>query len=116
MLQILSERYNISINEILSGEMLDKNNYKESAEKNIKYILDKSIFSRKDNIEFFKRKWRKDHLLELMLEIIILIIAMILGFIFNNGLKFIAVIGILVWIIVQQNRMMAYVEKKVYYL
>ena len=116
MLQILSERYNISINEILSGEMLDKNNYKESAEKNIKYILDKSVFSQKDKLEFFKRKWIKDHLLEVIIEAIILIIAMIFGFIFNNGLKFIAVIGILVLIIVQQNRMMAYAEKKVYYI
>ena len=46
MLQLLSDKYNVSINEILSGERLaDGEPYKAKAEENIKTALNKSVFT-----------------------------------------------------------------------
>ena len=44
IIQILSQKYGVSINEILSGERISDNEYKEKAEENMKEVLSKSVF------------------------------------------------------------------------
>ena len=48
MLQMLSEMYGITINEILSGERLGEKEYRQKAEENIKVTLSASAFTWKE--------------------------------------------------------------------
>ena len=66
-LQQLSEFYQITINELLSGKRLNDSDYKEMAEQNIKKVLTANAsstnpFSLQERITFYKRKWRKEHI------------------------------------------------------
>ena len=61
MLQALSERYGVSINELLCGERLEEDAYRERAEETIKAALESS-FSYPERLRYFQSKWRKDHL------------------------------------------------------
>lgn len=114
MLQMLSGLYGISINEILSGGRLSGSAYREKAEENIKAALSESAFTLKDRIDFFKRKWKKEHAFELTIEMLVIIAGMVCGFVLDNGLQFAALAIAFVWSIVQYNRMMSYVEGRAY--
>ena len=61
MLQALSERYGVSINELLCGERLEEDAYRERAEETIKAALESS-FSYPERLRYFQSKWRQDHL------------------------------------------------------
>lgn len=113
-LQALSELYNISINEILAGKRLDENSYRKAAEDNLKETLSVSAFSVKEKVAFFQKKWKKEHAFINTLEMVIIICVMILGFVFDNGLQFIAIIAAFVWNIFKYNQMMIYVENHAY--
>lgn len=115
MLQALSDFYAVSINEILSGERLTETSYKEKAEENIKTALNQSAFTLKEKINFFKRKWRKDHLFDFIVSAIIVAAIFITGFIMDNELLFsTSMITGLVLSIIHYNRMMAYVERNAF--
>ena len=55
-LQQLSQYYNISINEILSGQRLTETQYKEKAEVNIKKALTSNTFTLQERILCVSRK------------------------------------------------------------
>lgn len=115
MLQILSEYYAVSINEILSGERVVKvDDYKEKAEENLKSVLSVSAFTVKDRVDFFKKKWRKENWVTFVLCLIALGVLFVVGVIMDNGLQIIAVIAACMYSLVRYNRMMAYVEKNAY--
>lgn len=115
MLQALSNKYGVSINELLAGERLDTSEqYKQCAEKNIISALDKSVFTFKDKKEFFSKKWLKDHIVELIVEIIALFAIAIVGAIFYAPLTVVASVLCIVWAFVTNNRKMSYVESKLY--
>lgn len=114
MLQLLSEYYSVSINELLAGERLVEDNYKEKAEENIKSILSESAFSLKDRVEFFKKKWKKENFFSVMLISVVISALLIIGIIMDNGLWIIAIAGACGYGLLQYNRMMAYVEKHAY--
>ena len=114
MLQILSDMYNISINEIISGERLSIEEYKTKAEENIKSVLGESAFTWKDRVVFFKKKWRKEHIFEGIVAIVIMVAMLVFGFVLDNGLQFVAIVAMLGWNVVQYNRMMAFDEENAY--
>lgn len=114
MLQLLSEYYSVSINELLAGELLMENNFKEKAEENIKSVLSVSAFSLKDRVDFFKKKWKKENFLDIILVSVVIIALFITGIIMDNGLWIIAMAGAWGYGVIQYNRMMAYVEKHAY--
>jgi len=114
MLEILSNLYDVSINEIVSGKKLNETEYKQQAEENMKEVLSESAFTLKDRIAFFQKKWKKEHAFELTFEMLIIVAVMICGFVFENGLWIVAVIAAFVWSVWQNNRMMAFVEKYAY--
>ena len=60
MLEMLSNLYGLTINELLSGQKLTTEEYKEMAEENIKETLNASTFELQEKIDYFKRKWRKE--------------------------------------------------------
>lgn len=62
ILEELSRLYGLTINEILSGRKLTTEEYKEMAELNIRETLKASTFELKEKQEFFKKKWRREHI------------------------------------------------------
>ncbi len=115
MLQLLSEKYNVSINEILSGERLTAHDYKEKAEENLKSTLSNSSFTIQEKTIFFTRKWNKEHIFEVVLEILVIVGMFIAGFILDEILLMaIASLVMIIWSFYIRNRRSAYVEKMVY--
>lgn len=114
MLQLLSKKYNVSINEILSGEKLDNKSYKQKAEQNITEALSNSGFTIKEKMNYFKQKWRKDHLFEIIFELILLVTMLVLFAIYFKDLLAIVPVVYLIWAFVTNNRVNAYVEKHVF--
>ncbi len=115
MLQMLSDKYAVTINEILSGERLTSHEqYQQQAESNIKTALGKSVFSLKDKKDYFGKKWLKDHCAELVIEMLILIALAVVGAIFYAPLTVIASIFCIVWAMITNNRKESYIEHKLY--
>lgn len=113
-LQKLSEFYKVSINEILSGQRLPEKEYKENAEANIKAVLKDSTFTLDERIQFFTKKWKKEHFLGMTIEMLIIIGIMIAGIVLNNGLLILGIVIGFPWSVIKYNQMMAYVEGHAY--
>lgn len=109
MLLALSKLYDVSINEILSGQRLTEAEYREMAEQNIQVALE-SAFSLQEKVDYFKRKWSKEHRFEDILAIIAVIGVYLAGYHFDNGLQFVALLLPIIYHGVRNNRMMTYVE------
>jgi len=121
MLQELSGFYSVSINEILSGERLSEEEYREKAEENIKSALGSS-FSIKERLEFFKDKWRKEHRGSLVFWAVVFAAVLVLGIfikvVWDSGAGFAVCgcdfIGAAVVRIERYNKMMEYAERKAF--
>lgn len=114
MLQRMSERYGVSINEILSGERLTAEDYREKAEENIKSALHQSAFSVQERMAFFKRKWIKEHWpVFIVCVIALLVIALALRGRPTEAYILCSLVAIVQYLTLR-NRMMAYVEGRVF--
>ena len=80
----LGELFNVSVNEILSGKRLTEADYKEAAEENLTQIIIASSFSLKDRVEFFKKKWLKEHIAIMVFIGICIIAVLIAGIVVKN--------------------------------
>ena len=117
-LQQLSEFYQITINELLSGKRLNDTDYKEMAEQNIKSVLTAtaspaSPFSLQERITFYKRKWHKEHIAALVVVPLFTLVLFLIGLLATDFF-YLCVIALLLglgWYLFQYNRMMAYVEQ-----
>ena len=111
----MSQLFDVSVNEILSGKRLSTEEYKEAAEENLAYTLKSSSFSLEEKIEFYKTKWLKEHI-AIMFFVGICIIGVMLTGIINkqDSLIVIALLMILVAHGWRNNTMMTYVEKNAY--
>ena len=117
MLEELSNLYGLTINELLSGRKLNNEEYKEMAETNIRETLKASAFDLKEKQEFFKKKWRKDHLFTIVICIIAWVVLMIALRLQGVEISLCGTIGGLLavlYYVVLNNRMMAYVEEHLY--
>lgn len=114
VLSDLCNALSITINEFFIGERIPDKDYKVVADENLFKALSESSFTMKERISFFKKKWRKDHCFELVLEIIVIIGMIIVGIIMNNCLAIIGCVLGFIWSIVQHNRMMSYIEACAY--
>ena len=117
MLQRLSERYSVSINEILSGERLTEETYRERAEENIKSALSESPFTIEERLAFFKRKWRKDNMFTMACCVVCwLVILLALKYKGVNIflITFTAGLLLMAFYVVLYNRMMTYAESRVF--
>lgn len=115
MLMSLSELYGVSINELLSGERLTAEEYRKKAEENIKSALDFSPFTLEEKIDFYKKKWLKEHLWENIVSMLPAV-----GFLFagivsgDTGFNVLGSILGLVLLLIRRNAMMSYVEARAY--
>ena len=114
MLQALSTYYGVSINEILSGERLSEGEYRTRAEENMKCALAESSFTLKEKMDYFKKKWKREHVADWVFAVVLAVILCVVGAIRGNGLQIAAPLWISGFSIVQNNRMMAYVEDRVF--
>ena len=117
MLQQLSDRYGVSINELLSGERLTAESYREKAEENIKSALSESPFTVEERLDFFKKKWRKDNVLTMVCcAVCWLVILLALKYKGVNIflIAFTAGLLLVAFYVVLYNRMMTYAESRVF--
>jgi len=115
MLQELSNLYAVSINELLCGERLEKEEYQKKAEETITGILSGSPFSFKERSDFWKRKWKKDHFITNLVLTVILLVMLYAGIALSEPLVVgIAPVFALVVYMVRRNDMMIYVENNLY--
>lgn len=115
MLQGLSELYGITINEILSGQRLAGEEYREKAEENIKTVLAANPFTLEEKIEYYKRKWKKDHFAACLFFRVLILGMLAVGIITKNlywtmGFP----MASLVYYAVERNQMMTYVEARAF--
>lgn len=115
ILLMISQLFNVSINEIICGKRLTMEEYKEAAEINLANTLKSSSFSLKEKIDFYKTKWLKEHIAIMVLIGVCIIGIMLTGILCKQDLLItIAVLLIPVAHIWRYNIMMAYVERNAY--
>lgn len=115
MIQLLSNEFGVSINEIIAGERLSEADFKEKAEENIVSAWKNSSFSLKEKMDFFKKKWLKEHVLTIGLCVAVVLAIYIYGFLKHIcWLQFVSLLFGLVCYGWFNNRMMIYVEKRVF--
>lgn len=111
----LSETFGVTINEILSGKRLSDTEYKQAAEENLTQTIKESSFNLKDKIAYYKRKWLKEHIADMVFIGICIAGVFVAGIILRNSSVGFASIVMLVlahgW---RNNTMMAYVEDHAY--
>lgn len=116
MLQLLGKEFGVSVNEIIAGERISEESFKEKAEDNLISVMkSKSSFSVKEKMDFFKKKWLKEH----VALIVCLVLAVLAFFIVGIVNKMPFVIGgtpvvALICYAWAYNRMMIYVEGNVF--
>lgn len=120
MLSLLSKEFDVSINELISGERLLLDDFKKAADNNLVTALNNSTFTLKEKIAFFKKKWLREHIATIVLCIVVWIGIMLwvaLKLQDKNSYALLGAIGsilALLFYVVLYNRMMAYVENHAY--
>ena len=117
MMQLLSKEFNVSINELISGEKIKDSDYKEKAESNLIAVLENSSFTLKEKIDFYKKKWLKEHIFSNIMSFIFWLAVIILLKFQNINIYLLGgVSGMLTVFIyaIKYNQMIIYVEDKVY--
>ena len=115
MLGILAKEFNVSINELLSGERLSDEAFRRKADENIAAVAKHGAFTFEERKAYFKKKWRKDHaaLLVLLILLPFVLIAVCIAArkpFLLPAVPLLAAIGY-GW---QNNRMMIYVESHLF--
>ena len=116
-LLMLSKEFGVSMNELAAGERLAAEDFVETADCNLAAALNNSVFTLKEKLEFFKRKWKREHL-----SIMIVCAVAWLGLLIALKLQNVepALLGAaggllaMLFYTVLYNRMMAYAEKRAY--
>ena len=114
MLQALSTYYGITINEILSGQRLSEQEYRAHAEENVKSALAESSFTLKEKLEYYKKKWKREHRADWVFAVLLAILLCVVGVMKDNGLQIAGSLWVSAFSVVQYNRMMAYVEDRAF--
>lgn len=120
MLSLLSKEFNVSINEIIAGERLEAEEFKNAADDNLVTALADSTFTLKEKITFFKKKWLREHIAMIVLCIVAWIGITVLLKLKTRGNNVFLILGAVggllavLFYVVLYNRMMAYVENRAY--
>ena len=114
-LQGMSALFSVSINEILAGKRLQEAESKTAAEENLTKAISPSSFLLKERIDYFKKKWLKDHLGILVFLGIIISVFLAVGILWKKPLlcasDFLLLLAAHAW---RNNAMMTYVEQKAF--
>ena len=114
-LLMMSELFDVSINEILSGKKLSNAEYREAAEENLRQTIHASSFSLKEKVDYFKKKWLKEHIAIMVLWGICIVGVFITGIILSKPLLVSGSVLLLAlghgW---RNNTMMTYIEQNAF--
>jgi transcriptional regulator with XRE-family HTH domain len=111
----MSELFDVSVNEILSGRRLSAQEYKAAAEENLTQAISASSFTLKDKIYFYKKKWLKEHIAVMCFLAAGIVCAVVLGIVLKELLlEYAALLIFIAAHLWRYNAMMSYVEKKAY--
>lgn len=111
----MSDLFEVSINEILSGKRLSAEEYKEAAEENLAQTIKASSFTLKDKLQFYKKKWLKEHIAIMVFLGLCIVAVFITGILLREPL--IGYLSILMLVFAhgwRNNAMMAFVEQNAY--
>lgn len=115
MLQLLSREFNVSINELISGEQLSDEKLREEADKNLVSVWKSGSFSIKDQLDFWKKKWLKEY--ALLIAVCIILISAVFVIAWIKTLTWLLgaspVISVVLYAVLR-NQMMIYVERHVF--
>lgn len=108
----LGEILGVSVNELLAGERLDDAAFRRQADENLVAAVRESSFDLKERTDFFKKKWLRDN-------VWLIAVSILVGTAVSVKLSFDELWALIspLWIVVfcwLRNRMMAYVEGRVY--
>jgi len=116
MLQLLGKEFGVSVNEIIAGERIAEESFREKAEENLILAMkSKSSFSVKEKMDFFKKKWLKEHVALIVCMVLAVLAVFIVGIV--NKMPFViggAPVVALICYAWTYNRMMIYVEGNVF--
>lgn len=115
MLQLLAQEFKVSINELLSGERLSDENFRQKADENVIAVSKASVFSFEERKAYFKKKWRKEHISLFVILFLIYVASIVLPFVFDKS--YLVGLSPLIAFVeygYQNNKMMLYVESKLY--
>lgn len=104
----------ITLNEFFAGEKINDEEFKKKADDNLLNALENSSFTLKEKIEYYGKKWDKEHFLELTIVMLIIVGFIIYGFIKDNGIQFIFMILGFIHGVFENNRKQAYIERNAY--
>ena len=115
MLQILSQTFKVSMNELIFGEYILDENFRRQADMNLVDVVKENTFSFEEQRNFWISKWHREHISLFVVLFMIPIVATIL-FLINDiiwGLGLIPLLCLIeyAW---QNNKMMIYVENQLY--
>ncbi len=115
MMQLLSKELHVSINELLAGEKIPDEVFRQKADENIISIAKSSTFSFDERKKYFIKKWRREHRGFFCILILIFAVAAALPFVLDMPwlVGSVALVGILEYAY-QNNQMMIYVENHLY--
>lgn len=114
-LKLLGEVLNISINELLCGERLCDADFRERADENIAAVYRNSSFTVKEQSAYWKRKWLKERIALIVFCGLILIgLFLWAWYMFLPWLCGACPLLCLVAYVILHNRMMIYIENKIY--
>ena len=73
MFGLIAKEFNVSINDLLAGERIPDEDFRQRADENIIAVATSSVFSIDDRRTYLKRKWRKEHIFLFVIMGIILL-------------------------------------------
>ena len=114
-LMAMSDMFGVSINELLSGKHLSEAEYRAAAESNLKAAVSAGSFSAGEKLEFYKKKWLKEHRAAMCGWGMCIAAAVAAGAVMKNPLLMSSAMLLLAaghaW---RNNAMMAYAERNTY--
>lgn len=114
MLLLLSDCYQVSINELLSGKRLDADTYPEQAEENLKTVLSEPAFSTAERVAYFRDKWHQEHRFSHIVVYCLFTAMFIVGIVWIEGLQIPAFLLWIGYLIMENNRKEAYIDAHLY--
>lgn len=115
MFRLLAEEFHVSINELLAGERIPDEICRQDVDRNKDAVPEESVFSPDERKAYFKKKWRREHILLLAVLGIVLTASAVLPFVAGRP-EFVGLVPLIAFMEYgyQNNKMMMYVEKHLY--
>ena len=108
----LGEALGVSVNELLAGERLTDEQFRRRADENLISAVRESAFTVKERGDFFRKKWLREHIW-LFVACGLVCTGLSLWLYLNDAKPLMFLPWLAVWPCLN-NRMMAYVEGKIY--